>query len=129
MALKLDLAPFYDALATSMQVATAEFAAIAEEEIEAEQWRWPRETIRSGGFVVGEPRDIVDTGALRDSVMIAINPGNPLETAVGYAVDYAPDVHEGQYKGRFYLPGRPWLETAEQRFDLAEFVAGEMQQL
>jgi hypothetical protein len=126
MTLKLDLDPFYDALHGAFGLAIGEYAAICEEEIEAEQWRWPRETIRSGGFVVGEPRDIVDTGKLRDSVTIAQNPTDRFEGAVGYTVDYAPDVHEGQVKRGALLPARPWMETAAQRFDLAKFIADEM---
>ena len=37
------------------------------EAIEATMWQWDRVTHRSNGQVVGSPRDIVDTGALRDS--------------------------------------------------------------
>jgi len=35
--------------------------------IEDERWDWDRTTRRSDGTVVTSPRDIVDTGALRDS--------------------------------------------------------------
>ncbi len=35
--------------------------------IEAEVYGWDRETVRSGGETVGSPRDIVDTGELRES--------------------------------------------------------------
>lgn len=35
--------------------------------IESPIWDWPRATIRSDGSVVTSPRDILDTGALRDS--------------------------------------------------------------
>lgn len=37
------------------------------EAIEAPIWDWPRKTWRANGEVVGSPRNIVDTGALRDS--------------------------------------------------------------
>lgn len=30
-------------------------------------WDWPRDTLRKNGQIVSSPRDIVDTGALRDS--------------------------------------------------------------
>lgn len=36
-------------------------------ETEDAKWQWPGETIRSDGTTVGSPRDVVDTGALRDS--------------------------------------------------------------
>ena len=126
MTLKLNLSPFYDALHDAFALAIGEYAAICEEEIEAEQWRWPRETVRSNGFVVGEPRDIVDTGTLRDSVVIAMNPSDRFEGAVGYTADYAADVHEGEVKRGQLLPARPWMETAEKRFDLAKFIADEI---
>ena len=32
-----------------------------------ERWSWPRLTYRQNGDVAGSPRDIVDTGELRDS--------------------------------------------------------------
>lgn len=38
--------------------------------IEAPIWYWPNFTVRSSGNIVGSPRDIVDTGALRDSQTI-----------------------------------------------------------
>lgn len=37
------------------------------EMIEDERWEWDRPTRRSDGSLAGSPRDIVDTGALRDS--------------------------------------------------------------
>lgn len=38
--------------------------------IEADIWYWPNRTERSDGTIVDSPRDIVDTGALRDSQTI-----------------------------------------------------------
>ncbi|MGL5719594.1 MAG: hypothetical protein ACRCYP_02185 [Alphaproteobacteria bacterium] len=38
--------------------------------IEAEIYYWPNVTIRENGDVVESPRDIVDTGALRDSLVV-----------------------------------------------------------
>lgn len=40
--------------------------------IEAPIWFWPNNTQRSDGTIVGSPRDIVDTGALRDSQSIEL---------------------------------------------------------
>jgi hypothetical protein len=38
-----------------------------QQNLEDERWDWPRLTIRSDGSVATSPRDIVDTGNLRDS--------------------------------------------------------------
>lgn len=41
-----------------------------QESIESDVWFWPSTTIRSTGEVVDSPRNIVDTGSLRDSQSI-----------------------------------------------------------
>ncbi len=43
------------------------YGALAQEYISDRIWDWPRATVRKNGEVVTQPRDIVDTGALRDS--------------------------------------------------------------
>ncbi|MFM5926427.1 MAG: hypothetical protein ACKO9U_07425 [Dolichospermum sp.] len=48
------------------------FGAKAQEIIETQMWQWPRETVRRNGTVVGSPRDIIDTGELRDSYTMEI---------------------------------------------------------
>ncbi|MFM6139570.1 MAG: hypothetical protein ACKPCP_36440 [Sphaerospermopsis kisseleviana] len=89
-----------------------EFAATCQEHITDERWDWPRPP---------SPRDIVDTGRLRDSqsqpfyeakstglqATIRWNPVDP-ETGEGYAYKvWAGEVVNGQIR-----PGRPWTETA-----------------
>ena len=54
---------------TEMAIA---FGETAQENINAEAWEWPRETVRQNGMVAGSPRDIVDTGELRDSYTIEV---------------------------------------------------------
>ena len=34
------------------------------------RWQWPRTTVRKNGAVVDSPRDIVDTGALKNSYQV-----------------------------------------------------------
>jgi hypothetical protein len=41
------------------------------EMIESPIWEWDKTTFRSNGEVVGSPRDIVDTGNLRDSYRLS----------------------------------------------------------
>ena len=55
---------------TEMAIA---FGETAQEIIETEMWEWPRQTVRQNGTVAGSPRDIVDTGELRDSYTIEVN--------------------------------------------------------
>lgn len=43
------------------------YGELAQENISDRIWNWPRPTVRRNGEIVTQPRDIVDTGALRDS--------------------------------------------------------------
>jgi len=64
----------------------------------------------------GGARDIVDTGALRDSLSITVN-GDDID--ISYGVPYASLVHNGGYIRPYgnaniaavYLPGRPWIDA------------------
>jgi hypothetical protein len=71
------------------------------------KWHWPR----------GEnPRDIVDTGDLRKSQQMVINPRpGAMETKFRWTVPYAPAVHDGAvFKANDAegnprtMPARPW---------------------
>lgn len=91
-----------------------EFAAECQEQITTDKWDWPR----------GEsPRDIVDTGLLRDSQTQPIyeSTGSGLRARIQWdPVDantgkhYALSVHNGEVVGGQVRPGRPWAETALQ---------------
>ena len=50
-----------------------EFGDKCQEAIDDEIWDWPRDTKRKNGDVVGSPRDIVDTGKLKDSYSMEIS--------------------------------------------------------
>lgn len=47
--------------------AALDFHGIVLDEIESKKWEWDRLTRRKNGALVGSPRDIVDTGELRNS--------------------------------------------------------------
>ncbi len=70
-------------------------------------WRSGITTVRSNGQEVGSPRNIVDTGLLRQS-----NTGpeiDGLRAKFRWRVPYAAAVHEGaQLSNGTLLPGRPW---------------------
>jgi phage gpG-like protein len=86
------------------------FAETCKDQISDPIWDWPR----------GEsPRDIVDTGELRDSMVVNFTDDN--NTAlIEWTADHAAKVHEGDYSGKFVMPGRPWTHTARREFDIAE---------
>ena len=70
-----------------------EFAQEINFQIEDDKWTWPRETVRKNGTVVGSPRDIVDTGELKNSQFI--EDVSDVYKVVGYTAEHAPLVHEG----------------------------------
>lgn len=82
-------------------------------EIEAVRWKWPNETIRSNGLPVGSPRDIVDTGGLRDSQKRENQ--TTLTTDFvwrgGDGKAYASEVHDGyRSKSGGRMPARPFTQ-------------------
>lgn len=111
------------------------FEDLQKEQIEAVRWRWfNNPTIRSSGQRVNSPRDIVDTGALRDSLQVS-NIGNN-HVRYEYQEDYSGLVHQGfDGVGRAgspeSYPARPWVVTAYEENDLLEifreYLAEELQ--
>lgn len=89
-------------------------------EIEAVKWEWPNRTIRSNGRLVDSPRDIVDTGSLRDSQRRE----NQTEVSTdfvwtgGSGGGYALEVHDGSTsKSGKRMPARPFTEETVSRLD------------
>jgi hypothetical protein len=78
--------------------------------IEKPQYEWSGETLRQNGTLVGSPRNIVDSGNLRDSQ--TATPINDFSWQFEWSEDYAALNHEGgfsTYKGnRYYHNPRPW---------------------
>lgn len=79
-----------------------------------------RSMSKSWGWISGS-RDIVDTGALKDSLVMNITPDS---FSVSYSEPYANLVHYGGYinpygnpNARVYLPGRPWVEATFNEMD------------
>jgi hypothetical protein len=87
------------------------------ESIEDAKWEWPRETRRRNGEVVGSPRDIVDTGNLRDGQYYEID-GTTI--TFGNNAEYAAIVHEGY--GSDY-PERRFISDTLAENDPMEMVA------
>lgn len=82
-----------------------------DEAITAEEYPWPRETRRRNRDIVGSPRDIVDTGKLLESKVVA---RSSTENAVEFTweADYALVAHEGAtLQSGAELPARRWTEV------------------
>lgn len=100
-----------------------EFAQEINFQIEDTKWNWPRETVRKNGSVVGSPRDIVDTGELKNSQFIEDN--SDTHKVVGYTADHAALVHEGYQVERndgtvTDVPARPFIDTAIEDYNPIE---------
>jgi len=72
-------------------------------------WNWPRETQRRVG-TVGSPRNIVDTGTLRQSGTYTFSDSYSMEAR--WSANYATAVHEGaRLRNGTILPARPWTDA------------------
>jgi len=72
-------------------------------------WNWPRETQRRVG-VVGSPRNIVDTGSLRQSGTYSFI--GPYTLEARWSAGYATAAHEGaRLRNGTILPARPWTDA------------------
>jgi len=90
------------------------------EAVGSSTWDWPRTTIRKNGQIVSSPRNIVDTGALKNSLSIAEkNLKTKTTLMIKYSTPYAALAHYGgvvqPYGNRnanaVLVPGRPWIEA------------------
>lgn len=80
-----------------------------QQSITANKWPWPNEP---------SPRDIVDTGQLRDSY--ADEPLSKTEHVHSWNTEYAMAVHEGAvFNDGHSMPGRPWVRTTLRDYDFA----------
>lgn len=98
-----------DGITANLQVAWRETVAAAhnasDRAMDAEIYYWPGETRRKNGLVVSSPRDIVDTGDLKD-VFVTTTRG--FVSTMAWRMPYAYFVHEGTGK----MLGRPWTRVA-----------------
>lgn len=80
-------------------------------------WDWPGDTVRGRSFtragrrtagkVVGSPRNIVDTGRLRNALLFRFIDGFTAEYR--WTSQYATAVHQGaRLRNGTLLPARPW---------------------
>lgn len=74
----------------------------------SEIFDWPRMTLRSTGEIAGSPRNIVDTGRLRDSQTLVTA---PMYAKWIWSERYAHHVLMGTTK----MPGRDWIKATFDR--------------
>jgi hypothetical protein len=98
-----------DKILTAFKISFAEtvleIAAANRDAIKSERYGWKGKTERSTGEIASSPRNIVDTGYLRDSQDLD---GDEMDFKIFWTADYAADVHEGV--GKF--PARRWTQEA-----------------
>ena len=101
-----------------------------QKEIEAVQWDWTPgvTTRRRNGEPVTRPRDIVDTGQLRDSQTAPVirKTTNGPEATITWTAPYASivlgeDIEGKGFNGANY-PARNWIRSAVQKLPLYEFM-------
>lgn len=91
-----------------------QYGAECRNQIESPVWDWPRGTQRANGEFVTSPRDIVDTGELRDSQTQPLFSASPsqLKARIAWTAAHAGKVWGGGVVGGTIYPARPWTEPA-----------------
>lgn len=98
------------------EIVMGELFAAFQQSFTAQAWDWPRETKRTAG-TVGSPRNIIDTGSLRQSGTWQMT--GPYQATFKWSANYATAVHEGaliypwgnRNAARVQLPARPWTRA------------------
>ena len=101
-------------------------------EIEAVQWPWTsRQTRRRNGQLAGSPRDIVDTGQLRDSQQAPVITTNKdglmvfYQWTAPYAYIVLGDPNARGFGGavKANYPARNWINLALKKLPMEPFIA------
>lgn len=86
-------------------------AAVYQQAIQANVYDWPRVTRRSNGRIVTAPRNIVDTGRLKNSQ--TFNQLSAFVIQYTWAADYAASVYYGgTTTAGLEAPARNWITHA-----------------
>ena len=98
----------------------AEFETVLRQAIEDAVYFWDRPTTRATGQTVSSPRDIVDTGAFRDS-QIATQI-TAMRWEIAWTVAYAAFILVGGIRRSdgTVTPGRDWIGEGLDNIDLAK---------
>ncbi len=106
----------------AFELVTKELAEEMTLQLEDPKWEWSdRVTVRKEGVgvtgrIARSPRDIVDTGLLRDSLTVTRR--DYLSVLYEYPIDYAAIVHQGAtLSSGAFIPARPWVTEAVKDYD------------
>ena len=102
-----------------------------QDEIESQTWTWTPgvTTRRRNGIPVTSPRDIVDTGQLRDSQQKPVISSDlyGFSATINWTAPYAEIVLNGPkgFNGASY-PARNWIESGMKKLDMEKFIKGRL---
>ena len=99
-----------------------------QDQIESEKWAWTDKTTkRRNGRDAGNPRDIVDTGELRDSQEGPAVADGGLSQGFKWTAPYAALVQQGYIgRGGASIPKRDWVAGALKALPFSQFIARRM---
>lgn len=118
----INFVPLEEAIDRAFSRLVEKFEELQIDQLSAEKWQWYRQTLRKNGRVVGSPRDIIDSGSLKNS--LAITTEGEYSVRYKYKVDYSGLVHQG-FVGKsegsgINYPARPWVTAAHEENNLQE---------
>lgn len=115
------------ALESAFQETTRELSEAIQNNFELIIWDWPNKTRRTDGTLVGSPRDVIDTGALRASQRLSFPAANT--GSIVWNIHYALKVFLGNTEpdGRVHPPRNVPEETLK-RFAFQERFAARARQ-
>lgn len=124
MTYELNLDQLNQKISSAFEATADAYADAQIEAMEAVIYEWDGTiTHRKSGEVVDSPRNIIDTGELRDSLS---QENETLKRTYNYTADHAGEVHEGYTTlSGIEKPARPWTERAREEFIDLEQTMGE----
>ena len=117
----------YNAASQAFREYVAKIGDQFQDEIESVQWTWTPgvTTRRRNGIPATSPRDIVDTGQLRDSQQqpVISSDLNGFSATITWTAPYAEIVLDGPkgFNGASY-PARNWIKSGMQKLDMEKFI-------
>lgn len=118
--INIDTTKLNKAIHQSFDATVDKQSAAFDDAITEESYPWPRPTKRKSGRTVRSPRDIVDTGKLLESKVVARSSSQmAAEFSWGNEeVNYASAVHNGcTLRNGTEIPARPWTERGVEECD------------
>lgn len=129
MTININRKPLDMAIAKSFNKLLNHFEDELNAQLEADKWQWAPGVVtnRVNGETVSSPRNIIDTGELKRSLVIEKKSDRSADFT--YTQEYSALVHEGARlnSGQTYPP-RPWVEQAYKEGDLVKKLAVDLEE-